>query len=276
MELEKTEPEKTEKRPSAAGKVLGWVGMVLACLLPAGTACVLLCGMLFGHLRLTWSSLVLELVPCLIVVWLVLLFRSRRGLAVKCALSVGCVLLTVLWLFIGFLFLPLETHRLYREGALEEFQSRETSGFVKATDILSETDPDQPEEMVLHRCARFAFVFETDADILLCRYSPEAYAAEKAALEATLSYRTEPMDVVYYEDRRSDTTEPIVRLGNDEFRFLDPGPNFARPFYKTCGITVTNDETCEIAYIYYTDTETDGIKSMSDFLEEECFWSWIR
>ena len=270
------EVETTEKRPSRAGKVLCWIGRVLACLLPAGTAGVLIYGMVFGNLRLSWSSLALALVPLLIVVLLVLLFRSRWGLAVKCALSVGCVLLTVLWLVIGFLFLPLETHKLYREGALEKFQSRENGWFVKTAGILPEIDPGQPEEMVLHRCSRLAYIFETDADILLCRYSPEVYAAEKAALEASMPYRTEPMHVVYYEDGSSGTTEPTVRLGNDEFRFLDPGPNLARPFYKTCWITVTNDETCEIAYIYYTDTETDSIESMTEFLEEECFWSWIR
>ena len=118
--------------------------------------------------------------------------------------------------------------------------------------------------------------YETNADILLCRYTPAVYAAEKAALEESLPYRAEPLRVTYYDERPSDQAAPTLCLGSDTFRFLDSGPDLHIPFYKNCALTVTNDETHEIAFIYYTDTEADGVESMTEFLERECFWGWIR
>ena len=279
--MDPTENALDPAQPSKARRVLGRIGAAAACLLPGAVLGFTFYSLIFGSLRLNWGSfLLLILAPALILVRLLLLFHSGRKALDKALRAVVWSLLTLCWFFVGVslfsLNLPLEYHRVYRQDALEEFTTRQNSWFVKTTELLSELDPGQPEEIALHRCSRIFWFFETDADILLCRYTPEAYAAEKAALERSLSYRTEPMYVMYYEDGTTGATEPTVRLGNDEFRFLDSGPDLALPFFKTSGITVTNDETCEIAFIYYTDTEADGIDSMTRFLEEECFWNWIR
>lgn len=279
--MDPTENTVEPAQPSRVRRVWGRIGAISACLLPGLVVGVTLFQLIFGSLRLNWFSfLLLLLVPALILARLILALRAMDRRSVKVIRAIVWNVLTVCWVLFGVtflsLFMPLERHRVFRQDVLEEFTVRQNDWFVKTTAILAEADPGEPEEMVLHRCSRIAWFFETDADILLCRYTPEAYAAEKAALEKTMPWRTEPMYVSYYEDGGTDTTEPTVRLGKDEFRFLDPGPDLALPFYKTCGIIVTNDKTREIAFIYYTDTEADGIRDMTEFLEEECFWSWIR
>ena len=261
--------------------ILHRLGQVLGCAVPTLILCFVLIGVTVGNLHLNWGSLLLLFLPsALILLRLTLLYRSKRSTAVK---FVGGILWNVLaagCFFFGTTFfsvmLPLEFHRVYQHDALEQFLLRENDWYVKSTNLIEQVNPGTPDFMELHRCMRIAGIFETDADILLCRYTPAEYVAEKAALEESLPYRAEPLRVTYYDERPSEQAAPTACLGSDTFRFLDSSPNLRIPFYKTCALTVTNDETHEIAFIYYTDTEADGVESMEEFLERECFWAWIR
>lgn len=267
--------------PNKPQAMLHRIGQALGCAIPTLILCFILIRITVGSLRFNWGSLLLFLLPsALILLRLILLYRSKRSTAAKCVrgilwnvMAAGCFFFGTTFLSI---MLPLEFHKVYQHDALEQFLLRENDWYVKSTNLMDQVNPGTPDSMELHRCRRIAAIFETDADILLCRYTPAEYAAEKAALEESLPYRAEPLRVVYYDERSSEQAAPTVCLGSDTFRFLDSGPDLRIPFYKTCAITVTNDETCEIAFIYYTDTEADGVESMREFLERECFWSWIR
>ena len=211
---------------------------------------------------------------------LVFLLRSSRSRGSKIGRALFWNGALVLWVIFGIfffsIFLPFEYHRIIRENAWEAFQARDNEWFSKYPPLIQDLDPGTPETMELHRCSRNAAIFETNADTLLCSYSPEAYRRQKDLLARELDYRSEPLGAWCFQGEETRSYEPTFRMGQDEFRFLQPPENAVSAFYKTSVLTVTNDETHEIAFIYYTDTERDGIDSMEDFLTEDCFWGLIR
>lgn len=275
------ETMKNNPLPKKGKKLLIWVVRVLACGIPGLLLGLELVGLVFGRLRLNWGAFLFQiLIPALVLLRLILLFRSSRSSGSKCGRAVVWTVLILLWSTFGVvfcsIFLPLEFHKVIRENPWEEFRTEENEWFVKYEPRIEGLDPGEPETMELHRCSRSAAIFETNADILLCTYSPEAYTRQKSLLAATLDYQEEPMQAWSFEEEMSRAYEPVVQIGDDEFRFLKAPEKATPSFYKTSVITVTNDRSCQIAFIYYTDTETDGIDNMTDFLEEDCFWSFIR
>lgn len=272
---------KNNPLPGGGKKLLIWAGRILACGIPGLLLGLELVGLVFGSLRLNWGAFLFQiLIPALVLLRLILLFRSSRSSGSKCGRAVVWTVLILLWSTFGVvfcsIFLPLEFHKVIRENPWEEFRTEENEWFVKYEPRIEGLDPGETETMELHRCSRSAAIFETNADILLCTYSPEAYTRQKAFLADSLDYQEEPMQAWSFEEEASRSYEPVVQIGDDEFRFLKAPEKTTPSFYKTSVITVTNDRSCQIAFIYYTDTEMDGIDNMTDFLEEDCFWSFIR
>ena len=111
------------------------LGQVLGCVIPALIVCFVLIGVTVGNLRLNWGSLLLLFLPsALILLRLILLYRSKRSTAVKCVGGILWNVLAASCFFFGTTFLsimlPLEFHRVYQHDALEQFLLRENDWYV--------------------------------------------------------------------------------------------------------------------------------------------------
>ena len=224
------------------------------------------------------SFLYYVLGPGLILTRLIFLFRSRRGDWAK----VWRALLYALFLFI-FLVLGLfgsnEIHRSTHRNAWEKFVSSMPEN-SKRRIALGTPELGTPEEMTYHHHIIEVAVFRSDSHILLCRYSPDDYARQKATLEQQYAFRTEALiGLTELRDEETAFVEPYEKIGNDEFRFIVPqdGANkYGDRYFKTCLLFVTNDETCEIGFLAFVDDDLDEAKDLSQFLKEYCGWKDIR
>lgn len=259
-----------DRLPRWAVQTLIWVGPMLA----------LWCFWTYawGLILNIFSFLFFVLGPALILTRLIFLFRSRRSVGAKTWRTIlyAGLLLTVL--FFG-MFSFYHLHRSTRQNAMEKFESA-LSETDKCRAAFGTPELGTPKETSYHYFKTSVAVFESHAHILLCRYSPEDYDAQKAALEAGYSFRTDP--VIGDSDFNGDNAlllDPYARIGNDVFRFLFPWDGadaYGDRFYKRCLLFVTNDETHEIGFIAFDDDELDEAKDLTEFLKEDCGWSVIR
>lgn len=216
--------------------------------------------------------------PGLIVSRLIFLLRSRRSIRAKTGRAIFYVALLFLLLFLG-LFSPHQIHRSSQRNAVARFGSTLPDSDKRSTAFGSPT-LGAPEKTTYHYYKTCAAVFESHAHILLCRYSPADYAAQKDKLERQYAFRTEAL--IGSPDLRGESTlliEPYVRIENDEFRFLFPwdGANeYGDRYFKTCLMFVTNDETHEIGFIAFDDGDLDEAKDLTQFITDYCGWSVIR
>ena len=224
------------------------------------------------------SFLFYVLGPGLILIRLFFLFRSRRGDWAKVWRALLYAVLLFSLLVLG-LFSHIVIHRSTHRNAWEKFASSmpETS---KCRMALGTPELGTPEEMTYHHHRIHVMVFQSDSHILLCRYSPNDYARQKATLEQQYAFRTEAL--IGSPDLRDVETvfvEPYETIGNDEFRFIVPqdGANlYGDRYFKTCLLFVTNDETCEIGFLTFVDDDLDEARDLAQFLKEDCGWKDIR
>ena len=270
-----TESKLEPVQPSKTRRVLGRIGAVIVCVPSAALILLGLYGLLFRTLRLTWgSALLFFLLPGLVLFLLILLLRKRCGTASKVILSLFLLaLLAVVVIGSSFwtVFFPLEYHTVSRENAAEQFAER-----YSHLDPIQNLELGDPEEISYHDCLRLAgLYFDTKVHALVCRYGQD-YEAQKAALEAGLPFREEPLKS---SDPRTDKRflfDPALRIGDDLFRFLDPGEGYESWFGKFCVLFVTNDETRELAFLVYDDVEVDYVPDITEFIEYDCCWKMIR
>lgn len=269
------EAEITIRRPSAAGKIFSRIGAVLACLPHAVMMGLGLFGLIFGALRLTWGSALLFFLAPGLSLWLsVRMLRKPLHIAGKIVqtlllwgLLVFAVWSAAFWTF----FLPLETHSVSREKAAETFAAQHPH-----LDLIQNLELGEAEEITYHDCFRLSgLFFDTQVDALVCRYG-EDYEAQKAELEAQLPFWADPLESGDPDTGERLRFEPNIRIGDDLFRFLDPGENYKTWFGKFCVLFVSNDKTRELAFLIYDDIEVDSVTDIEKFIEHDCCWAMIR
>lgn len=216
--------------------------------------------------------------PALILTRLIFLFRSRRSAGAKTWRTILYAGLLVTFLFFGMLSFY-QLHRSTQWNALEKFES-EISERDKRRAAFGTPELGTPEKTTYHYFKTHGAIFESHAHILLCRYSPEDYAAQKAALEARYSFRTDPViGDADFNGENALLLDPYVKIENDKFRFLFPwdgADEYGDRFFKRCLLFVTNDETHEIGFVAFDDDDLDEAKDLTRFLNEYCGWSVIR
>ena len=264
------ETTKTKKRLLALGKGLLVLAVVMS---------VLWCFLYFvlGMLQTAFSFPFFVLIPGLILTRLVFLFRSRRSVGAKVCLLIVWILLLLFVLYLG-MFSEYQIHHSSRRDPWNKFVSSIPT-YCEKYEALGTPELGTPEEMIYHHYKTYA-IWDSDANILLCRYSPTDYAAQKAALEQQYPFRTEPLVGDYGSHGEEDLMiEPYAKIGDDEFRFLYPldGMNeYIQEYFRSSLLLVTNDAAREIGFISFDDIDLDMAKDLTRFLKKYCGWSVIR
>ena len=215
--------------------------------------------------------------PGLCVSRLILLFRSHRSVGGKVWRAVLWTLIAGTILFFG-LFTPHRIHRTAQRNAEQCFEAG-VSQLQTAFDF--QLPPlGKPETVTYHYYKTNAAIFESNAHILLCRYSQEDYLAEKASLEEKIPFRTEPLATANPSPGEDVLCiSPYAQIGDDQFRFLRPRDGetgYESAFYHNCVVLVTNDTTREIGFIVFCDRDLDVAEDLTKFFREYCGWSVIR
>ena len=221
----------------------------------------------------------------LMITRLIFLFRSRRSIGAKIALTILWLLQALLWFFA--LLFPINLYHHTRSDAPERFEARFSEMHFmairpesSAKSLLFPLELGDPESMECHVYTFSFVIFQSRSCTLLCRYGEEEYEEAKAALEARYRFRTQLLDTEYaFGDKQVKQIEPYTRIGDDFFRVLlprDDESEFTDEFYKNCILIVTNDVRREIGYIAFADMDLDVAEDLSVFLLDYCGWKHIR
>ena len=235
--------------------------------LTVGLGILLLCkGFVFNVL----NCFTFFLLPTLVFGICFLMLRSRWRVWLK---WLGCMLAIAAFAFFTFYLLILGPyiHRTYRTGedALIQCQAdweSHDSFFYQLTDWGT---PTAAEYQFYDK--QMGVFFDTYAYTLICKYTDSDYLAQKAYLEETCRFHTEPLS----EPESTITAE--YETDGYTFRFLsfdDEEYRLEYPKYMT--ILGFNDETREIVYLYFDDDDLDYITSWDHFLTRDCGWNHIR
>ena len=114
------------------------------------------------------------------------------------------------------------------------------------------------------------FIFESDAYTLIVTYDEKTYQEEKDKLDQKYYCQEEPLN-----DWTTVPKEPEFTLGTFYFRVLSEEAyqdEYHINYPKIIFFIGTSDETQEIAYIEFYDTDLDLINSLQEFLVRYCDW----
>lgn len=117
-----------------------------------------------------------------------------------------------------------------------------------------------------------AIFFDVEVKVLICHYDTAEYQTQKAKLEETYLFQSKEFPG---GDRK--TTPPTAEIDGYYFRVLDT-ENESYELYevKRMILIATNDQTQEIVYMTFDDDDLDYISSMTDFINDDCGWKYMR
>lgn len=249
------------------GRILPLIAVGILPFLTMGLGILLLCkGLVFTGLnRFTFF-----LLPALAFCICFLMLRSRWRVWLK---WIGCILVIAAFAFCTLylvIFGPY-VRRSYHTGA-DAFAQCQTdweghdSFFYEFTDWGNPTDAEYQ-----FYDKQMGVFFDTYAYTLICHYTEPDYLVQKAHLEETCRFHTEPLS-------EPESTLPAeYETDGYTFRFLSFDEEEYRLEYpKYMTILGFNDETHEIVYLYFDDDDLDYISSWDHFLTSDCGWNHIR
>ena len=114
-------------------------------------------------------------------------------------------------------------------------------------------------------------IFSWSSEVLICEYSPQDYQEQVSRLEEQFVFQQEQVSAHEY------SLEPEVSVQGYNFRLLSFEDKTYRLDYPKYMVFVgTNDETCEIVWMYCEDPDLDYIVSLEEHILIECGWKYIR
>lgn len=115
-------------------------------------------------------------------------------------------------------------------------------------------------------------IFASDAYTLVAKYDEAAYKQERTKVEKKYTFHTEAFGGSSLEDIVHD---PTFDIDGFIFNTLSSYTYDEIDFPENMYFIGFNDNTHEIAYIYFYDMDLDYIPNLlEDFLREECGWSY--
>lgn len=226
--------------------------------------------LLAGGIRINRNfAITFIFIPVIGVTLLALCIFSRMQRIGKVILSIFLVILFVIAFLFSSLFVQFERVTHYTgEDAAKYYTSAENVNELMPS--LSEIGNPLATEYIHFNA--FQYIFLWDADYLICRYSPDKYELQKQKLEEKYSFREEPIAMESYE------FEPTVEIDGYRFRVLDECEEYETHIWypKYMVLVGYSDETQEIVYVSFFDTDLDYITSLTEFLQDECGWNYVR
>ena len=212
----------------------------------------------------TLRFLISPLVAALLLA--VVLFSKWGRKWVKVLLSIGILILFVFFYLCNFMFGTFAYLDCYEQEQVQEpyttvRESWECSWMPDLTQV------GEPLNISYYSYHAKGFIFLWDAEYLVCSYEPEEYERQKANLDHTYRFQTEPLHV-YDGD-----CEPTAELDGYVFRFVDVEGYF---WTKQAPLIGYSDEAHEIMYVNYYDPDRDIYTSLKDLLIEDGGWKYIR
>lgn len=120
-----------------------------------------------------------------------------------------------------------------------------------------------------YHVSSFAFIFSSETDYLICQYSQEEYETQKNRLNSVYTFQTETI-----KDRYS-SCEPTAEIDGYQFKMLSiEQSEYGYP--KNVYLIGYSDAAREIVYLEFYDIDLDYIRSLKEFIIDECGWKYIR
>ena len=119
-------------------------------------------------------------------------------------------------------------------------------------------------------------LFSSEANYLVCSYTPEEYEVQKAELDTEYTFQTEPVTL------RRDHCQPTAEADGYAFRMLsvtaysELGEFFDRGYPHRVILIGCSDQNKEILYMVFENYDLDSISSLEELLKDECGWKYIR
>jgi len=239
--------------------------LVLTCLLPAAHAVMgvvgLFCGAIF-NVSIAWLFFIL---PGITILLLVRNAISQKAMWKKIMNAVAGLVVAFFIMNASFFVSIIEDVDRYTG---DEARNRYTAAAENKSLLPSMEEMGNP--VSLEYCEYDAFMtalFQSDTDTLICAYTPEEYALQKAATEQQYEFAAEPYTY------REHVCPAEIELDGYSFR-LRIGEGIWYP--KEVALVGTNDETHEIVHIYFYDMDLDYIDDLARFITEDCGWKYLR
>lgn len=115
----------------------------------------------------------------------------------------------------------------------------------------------------------FFFIFSSETDYLICQYSQEEYETQKNRLNSVYTFQTETI-----KDTNS-SCEPTAEIDGYQFKMLSI-EQFEYGYPKNVYLIGYSDAAREIVYLEFYDIDLDFIRSLKEFIIDECGWKYIR
>ena len=127
----------------------------------------------------------------------------------------------------------------------------------------------QPVDVDSYYALRSMGIFSTETDYLICRYTPEEYKLQKAALEEKYVFQEE--NLVGYQGNEN---EPSVQVGDYRFRMLSV-EEYSLDYPKSFVLIGYSDDACEIVYMTPYSFDQDDISSLENYITFDCVWEYV-
>lgn len=239
------------------------IGLICCALLP-------LVAMFFGILLLVKDVLlnvgiavVYFLIPLLAVGVLAWCIFSDRKTWKKFVLSGVILVLFLITLFFSYLIVGWTQLKRYEgDEAVQQYSSSESEN--KLMPELSELG--NPEKIEYYKLFSASFIFAHETDGLICTYTQEEYAIQKARLDTTYNFQTE---------KTANDILPAVEIDGYQFRLLSID-EYDLYYPKEVVLIGYSDDANEIIYLEFYDIDLDYITSLEEFIADECGWKYVR
>lgn len=158
------------------------------------------------------------------------------------------------------------------------FSSTEKSN-IKYYERLLDEFPVFPQVTELNHCKEYSFKYYHKRELFFCsdsyklvvKYDKEAYLSEKTKIEAKYKFSKGTIC-------DSITSNKSTKFSIDSFAFrmlsADEYEVYCLEYPKKMAFVATSDDTCEIAYLFFRDTDLDNINSsLSELVRKEFNWN---
>ena len=215
------------------------------------------------NLSFAITYFLIPLVACALL-WLCIFSELRT--ATKSWLSILLLIVLIVALLFAFLITLHEFVNSYvGDEAIEKYNS-----VAKDQLLLPSIDSiGNPVSLEYHNYYAAQCIFSWDAYYLICKYDEETYESELQKLDAQYVYQDQP----FYDSGYC--CEPSVNINGYTFKMLSV-KHYDLFYPKNIVLIGHNDDSNEIIYLAYSDTELDYIKSLDGFIKEDCGWEHIR